>query len=547
MVGRGEIDFQGIDLSQALDIYAKLANRTLLRGALPQAQIILNTTAPLTKTNAIQALQAVLALNGISLVNVGDKFVKVLPSDQAGTAGGETDRSGSTNAPALGSYVTQVVKLKYVKPTEMLQIIQPFAKLANSILPMDNDGILVLRDNPENVERMLKMIQQVDVNVPAEYISEVIPIRYAKVDDIASALNELSNKQIQLAGQMKMIANENGNSLLVYATRSDMVTIKGAIEKLDTEKTDVPLRKPAPDTPLPQPEILTSSNAFSTFSLNVSDVSFKLAEASLENGRLPDTASIRSEEFITAFDNRDPQAAQRHPIAFTSERASYPFAHNRDLLRFSIKTAAAGRQEGRPLNLVLLLDTSGSMERADRVQIIHEALRVLSTQLHENDIVSVVSFARTARLWADGVSGDKAGDTLDKVGSITPEGGTNLEEAMRLAYETARRHYLANGMNRVVLLTDGAANLGNVDTNALKQKVDAQRKQGIALDCFGIGWEDFNDDLLEELSSNGDGRYAFLKFARGRRQGFRHQARRRVAGAAAQDVKACRWNLIRSA
>ncbi|HEX4349661.1 MAG TPA: von Willebrand factor type A domain-containing protein [Verrucomicrobiae bacterium] len=307
-------------------------------------------------------------------------------------------------------------------------------------------------------------------------------------------------------------------------------------EKQTLEQADLPLRKPAPNTPLPQPEILTSSNAFSTFSLNVSDVSFKLAEASLENGKLPDTASVRSEEFINAFDYRDPEAAPGQPMAFTSERAAYPFANNRDLLRFSIKTAAAGRQEGRPLNLVLLLDTSGSMERADRVQIIHEALRVLATQLHENDIISVVSFARTARLWADGVSGDKAGDTLDKVGSITPEGGTNLEEAMRLAYETAHRHYLANGMNRVVLLTDGAANLGNVDPGALKEKVEAQRKQGIALDCFGIGWEDLNDDLLEDLSSNGDGRYAFLNSPEDAAKDFGTK----LAGAlqvAAQDVK----------
>ena len=65
-------------------------------------------------------------------------------------------------------------------------------------------------------------------------------------------------------------------------------------------------------------------------------------------------------------------------------------------------------------------------------------------------------------------------------------------------------------MNRVVLLTDGAANLGNVDPEALTQTVETNRTQGIALDCFGIGWEDYNDDLLEQLSSNGDGRYAFL-------------------------------------
>jgi hypothetical protein len=81
---------------------------------------------------------------------------------------------------------------------------------------------------------------------------------------------------------------------------------------------------------------------------------------------------------------------------------------------------------------------------------------------------------------------------------------------MNLAYRTALRHYLANGINRVVLLTDGAANLGNVEPEALKQEVEAHRKQGVALDCFGIGWEGYNDDLLEVLSRNGDGRYGFL-------------------------------------
>ena len=281
-------------------------------------------------------------------------------------------------------------------------------------------------------------------------------------------------------------------------------------KEANVAQPDKPLPRPPANAPIPQPEFLTRENAFSTFSMNVSDVSFKLAQASLQKGQMPDPASIRSEEFINAFNYRDPEAAAGQPLAFASERARDPFAHNRDFLRFSVKTAAAGRPAGRALNLVLLLDTSGSMERADRVAIIREALRVLAAQLQPQDTVSVVTFARTARLWADGVSGDKAGATLDQVGGITPDGGTNLEEAMRLAYETAHRHYLAQGANRVVLLTDGAANLGNVDPNVLKQKVEAQRRQGIALDCFGIGWEDFNDDLLEQLSGNGDGRYAFI-------------------------------------
>ena len=191
MIPAGTINFQGVDVNQVLEIYSQLVGRTLLRASLPASQIVLKTQTPLTKSEAIQALQAVLALNGIAVVNIGDKFVKVLPVDQANTAGAELDRSGSTNLPNLGSYVTHITQLNYVKPSLMVPVIQPFAKLANGIFPIDANGILVIRDYAENVKRMLEMIEQIDVSVPAEYVSEVIPIRYAKVDDIASALNAL--------------------------------------------------------------------------------------------------------------------------------------------------------------------------------------------------------------------------------------------------------------------------------------------------------------------------------------------------------------------
>jgi len=302
------------------------------------------------------------------------------------------------------------------------------------------------------------------------------------------------------------------------------------------KQPDVAAPKPAVPPPTPQPEVQTAENAFSTFSLNVSDVSFKLAGASLEKGAMPAPASIRSEEFINAFDYRDPEPAGGMPVAFAWDRAAYPFAQNRDLLRFSIKTAALGRQAGRPMNLVLLLDNSGSMERADRVRIIHEALRVLATQLHAQDKLTVITFARTARLWVNGVPGTQAGKVAEEVSGLTPQGGTNLEEAMKLGYEAALRHYMAGGINRVVLLTDGAANLGDVDPEALKKSVEAHRQQGIALDCFGIGWEGYNDDLLEVLSRNGDGRYGFINTPEEAVREFAGQ----LAGAlhvAASDVK----------
>jgi Mg-chelatase subunit ChlD len=270
-------------------------------------------------------------------------------------------------------------------------------------------------------------------------------------------------------------------------------------------------RRPAPVPPsVPQPEVQVADNPFSTFSLNVADVSFKLAQASLEQGRLPDPGSIRSEEFINAFRYHDPAPVTGRRVGVTWERARYPFAHNRDLLRFGVQTAAQGREAGRPLNLVLCIDSSGSMKRADRVAILRSAMEVLAGQLRPEDRFSVVAFARTARLISSGLDGTRAEELVRVLAQLNPEGGTNLEDALRLAYESAHANYVAGGVNRVVLMTDGAANLGNVDGELLRQSVIRERKNGIALDSFGVGWEGYNDDLLETLSRNGDGRYGFL-------------------------------------
>ena len=191
----GTINFPATDLNQVLQIYAELVGRTVLRPTtLPAPTITLKTQTPLTRGEAIQAFDAVLALNGIAVVNVGDKFVKVVPTAQAGQIGGPFNNKNADQLPDMGQFVTHVVQTTYVKPTEMVPILTPFASpgLANGILPIDASQILVLRDYAENVKRMLQMIKKVDISVPSEYISEVIPVKYALASDIASALNSLS-------------------------------------------------------------------------------------------------------------------------------------------------------------------------------------------------------------------------------------------------------------------------------------------------------------------------------------------------------------------
>ena len=191
---QGMIDFRSADLTQVLDIYSMMVNRTILRPAtLPAPTITLTTRGQLTMREGIQALEAVLALNGITMINMGDKFVKAMPEAQGNTAGGRFDTNSAALLPELGQYVTHVVQLKYAKPSEMVPVLQPFVKIPNAILPIDTSMMLVLRDYTENVKRMLEMIKEIDVAIPSEFVSEVIPIKYAKSSDIASALNSLSS------------------------------------------------------------------------------------------------------------------------------------------------------------------------------------------------------------------------------------------------------------------------------------------------------------------------------------------------------------------
>jgi len=400
-------------------------------------------------------------------------------------------------------------------------------------------------DTVRQLEGKLSVSQYRNTGIVEIQAKDADPAKAAEIANaVARAYEEyrVSNRAEQNPRRLEVLKLQFEEASKQVAAKERSLAQVAQPVSAPVREPDAPLPKLAPGAPEPQPEVTTADNAFSTFSLNVSDVSFKLAAAALEKGQMPEPATVRTEEFINAFDYRDPEPASGAPVAFAWERARYPFAHDRDLVRFSVKTAASGRQPGRPLNLVLLLDNSGSMERADRVRIRQECLRVLAGQLQPQDRVSVVAFARRPRLWVDGLAGAQAAELPGRVGELTPDGGTNLEEALRTAYQTAARHFAANGVNRVVLLTDGAANLGDVQPDSLKQQVETNRRQGIALDCFGIGWEGLNDELLEVLSRNGDGRYGFVNTPEAAQSEFAGQ----LVGAlqiAASDVKVqVEWN-----
>ena len=258
-------------------------------------------------------------------------------------------------------------------------------------------------------------------------------------------------------------------------------------------------------------EKIVRSDPFSTFSLHVSDVSFKLSKSSLlDKNQWPENDKIRPEEFINAFDYGDPPATIKEKISCRIEQCIHPFLQQRNLLKISMKTAATGRSISKPLSLTVLLDKSGSMERQDREFSLLKSMEALSSHLNKNDVVTLIGFARQPRLIGDRIPGNQSSELLKLVKQTPSEGGTNLEEALNLAHKLAKRQYVKDGINRIVLITDGAANLGDADAESLRNSVITMRQEGIAFDACGVGADGINDKILESLTRKGDGRYYFL-------------------------------------
>ena len=187
------LKFNNAPADQIFEEYAKLTSRTVLRAAnLAATPVTIFTSSYLTREEAIQALDGALSLNGITMIKQGEKFVKAVPSAQAAPEGAAISKVDPSQLPDAEQFVTHIVQLKLVKPSEVAQVFGSFTKNPAGIVPIDSSQILVLRDYASNIKRMVELIQQVDVPPPEpDYRLEVIPIKYGKVTDLFDTMNAL--------------------------------------------------------------------------------------------------------------------------------------------------------------------------------------------------------------------------------------------------------------------------------------------------------------------------------------------------------------------
>lgn len=259
------------------------------------------------------------------------------------------------------------------------------------------------------------------------------------------------------------------------------------------------------------PWVMTGDDRLSTFALDVDTASYGIARRYIRDGFLPPRHTVRMEEFVNYFDYNYP-AGQGGSEAFTvhAEAGASPFGEDTVLLKIGVRGKVVGRDQAKPAHLVFVVDTSGSMERDDRLPLVRQSLAMVLDQLSDNDRVTVVGYGTEARLLVEAASGGDKQSVLDAVETLQTGGSTNLLGGVALGYEVAQRHYITGGVNRVILCSDGVANVGPSEADELLDQAQSLRKQGVTFTSVGFGAGNYDDRVLEQLANKGDGGYLFV-------------------------------------
>ncbi|MGR3972342.1 vWA domain-containing protein [Shewanella sp. 1180_01] len=249
----------------------------------------------------------------------------------------------------------------------------------------------------------------------------------------------------------------------------------------------------------------------STFSIDVDTGSYATLRRMLREGRLPEKGTVRVEEMLNYFAYDYPLPAKNAaPFSVTTELAPSPYNDDMMLLRIGLKGYDLPKSQLGASNLVFLLDVSGSMASADKLPLLQTALKLLTAQLSAQDKVSIVVYAGAAGVVLDGASGNDTHTLTYALEQLSAGGSTNGGQGITQAYQLAKKHFIPNGINRVILATDGDFNVGVTDFDDLIALIEKEKDHGIGLTTLGFGLGNYNDQLMEQLADKGNGNYAYI-------------------------------------
>lgn len=256
---------------------------------------------------------------------------------------------------------------------------------------------------------------------------------------------------------------------------------------------------------------LVAEQPVSTFSADVDTASYAFVRRQLTSGRLPPPQAVRVEEMVNYFPyHYAAPKARTEPFAVTTEVMPSPWKAGNQLLHVAVRGFDLQQAERPPLNLVLLIDVSGSMGGPDRLPLLQQGLRLFAEQLRENDRVSIVTYANGTQVALEPTLGRDKQKIVDALDGLRASGGTAGGDGLQRAYALAERHRDPKAVNRVILATDGDFNIGITDPKQLERFIADKRKSGVYLSVFGVGTGNLNDALIQRLTQSGNGNAAYI-------------------------------------
>jgi Ca-activated chloride channel family protein len=257
------------------------------------------------------------------------------------------------------------------------------------------------------------------------------------------------------------------------------------------------------------PEVDTAEDSLSTFALDVDTGSYAVTRAYLTDEFLPDPASVRTEEFVNYFgQDYDPPAGG---IGIHLDGTPVPFLAGADrrVLRIGLQAAVVEDADRRPANLTFIIDTSGSMAGGS-MEMVQAGLMRLVDALRPDDAVAIVTFSNDAVLRLPMTPLNEQAVIRGTIADLSPQESTNLEAGLRAGYAHAREHLRADRTNRVVLLSDGEANVGQTDPRLLAHQIAQEAGDRTQLVAVGVGRQTYNEVVLEQFADNGNGFYTYV-------------------------------------
>ncbi len=256
--------------------------------------------------------------------------------------------------------------------------------------------------------------------------------------------------------------------------------------------------------------VLAESQPKTTFAADVDTASYTITRRKLREGYLPPTSAVRVEEFVNYFPYDYAQPRNGDPFAVDAEAAPSPFDPSHLLLRIGVQGRTVVHEQRKPVNLTFLVDVSGSMRGADRIELVKQTVKMLTDELEDGDTIAIATYAGSTRVALDPTPVSKKAEIHRAVDGLMAGGSTAMGAGIDLAYDLAQRSMRPGAVNRVIIASDGDANVGQTNHTDLSTKIRKHAERGITLTTLGFGNGNYKDTMMERLANDGDGQYFYV-------------------------------------